>query len=91
MSNLWDLSHIQPETRLVLAGDTIPAMFWNGVRERGPRTWLRQKELGIWRSWSWTQTGDAVREIAGVVAGTIQDTEWDGTYSQHGAAAGAYR
>jgi hypothetical protein len=26
-----------------------------------------------------------------VVAGTIQDTEWDGTYSQHGAAAGAYR
>ena len=34
---------------------------------------------------------EAVREIAGVVAGTIQDTEWDGTYSQHGAAAGAYR
>ena len=34
---------------------------------------------------------EAVREIAGVVAGTIQDTEWDGTYSQHGGAAGAYR
>jgi len=26
---------------------------------------MRQKELGVWRSWSWQQTGDAVREIAG--------------------------
>jgi hypothetical protein len=31
MSNLWDLSQIQPETRVVLEGDTIPAMFWNAV------------------------------------------------------------
>jgi long-chain acyl-CoA synthetase len=26
---------------------------------------MRQKELGIWRSWSWAQTAAAVREIAG--------------------------
>ncbi len=26
---------------------------------------MRQKELGIWRAWSWTRAGDAVREIAG--------------------------
>lgn len=65
MSNLWDLSHIQPETRVVLDGDTIPAMFWNGVQQRGAQVWMRQKHLGIWRSWSWTQTGEAVREIAG--------------------------
>ena len=65
MHALWDLSHIQPETRVVLEGDTIPAMFWNGVRDRGPRVWMRQKHLGIWRSWTWTQTGEAVREIAG--------------------------
>jgi long-chain acyl-CoA synthetase len=65
MSNLWDLSHIQPETRIVLDGDTLPAMFWNGVRQRGPQVWLRQKKLGIWRSQSWTQTGEAVAEIAG--------------------------
>ncbi|MEY2735472.1 MAG: hypothetical protein RLZ58_881, partial [Pseudomonadota bacterium] len=64
MSNLWDLSHIQPETRVVLEGDTIPALFWNGVRQRGDAVWLRQKDLGIWRSWTWTQTADAVREIA---------------------------
>ncbi len=64
MSYLWDLSHIQPETRVVLEGDTIPAMFWNGVKSRGPAVWMRQKDFGIWRSWTWSQTGEAVREIA---------------------------
>lgn len=63
MSNLWDLSHIQPETRVVLDGETIPAMFWNAVDQRGPNVWLRQKDFGIWRSWTWTQVGQAVREI----------------------------
>jgi long-chain acyl-CoA synthetase len=65
MRKLWDLTHIQPETRTVLEGDTIPAMFWNAVAQRGPRVWMRQKDLGIWRSWTWTQAGDAVREVAG--------------------------
>jgi long-chain acyl-CoA synthetase len=65
MSNLWDLSHIQPETRTVLEGETIPAMFWNAVQKRGPNVWMRQKELGIWRSWTWNRTAEAVREIAG--------------------------
>jgi len=64
MSYLWDLSHIQPEPASVLAGETIPALFWNGVRERSPDVWLRQKHLGLWRSWTWEQTGQAVREIA---------------------------
>ncbi|MFW2356950.1 AMP-dependent synthetase/ligase [Hydrogenophaga sp.] len=64
MSNLWDLSGIQPQNKIVLDGETIPALFWNGVKARGPQVWMRQKEFGIWRSWSWTQTGDAVREIA---------------------------
>jgi long-chain acyl-CoA synthetase len=65
MSNLWDLSRIQPNTSVVLEGDTIPAMFWNGVDKRGPQVWMRQKKLGIWRAWTWAQTGEAVLEIAG--------------------------
>ncbi|MDP2023289.1 MAG: long-chain fatty acid--CoA ligase, partial [Hydrogenophaga sp.] len=64
MSYLWDLSHIHPQTEIVLPGDTIPAMFWNAVQKRGPNVWMRQKEFGIWRSWSWNQTAEAVREIA---------------------------
>jgi long-chain acyl-CoA synthetase len=64
MANLWDLSHIQPKLESVLDGDTMPAMFWNAVAKRGDKVWLRQKELGIWRSWTWNQTGQQVREIA---------------------------
>jgi long-chain acyl-CoA synthetase len=65
MSNLWDLSRIQPETRVIVEGETVPALFWNAVAARGPQVWLRQKELGIWRSWTWQQVGQAVREVAG--------------------------
>ncbi|RZJ57652.1 MAG: long-chain fatty acid--CoA ligase, partial [Acidovorax sp.] len=65
MSNLWDLDHIQPAGTDVLAGSTISAMFWNAVALRGPAVWMRQKELGIWKSWTWDQTAEAVREIAG--------------------------
>ncbi len=34
-------------------------------RSAAPQVWMRQKELGIWRAWTWAQTGEAVREIAG--------------------------
>ena len=69
MSTLWDLSGIQPKTEIVLPGETIPALFWNGVKARGPQVWMRQKDYGIWRTWSWDQTGEAVREIAnGLIA-----------------------
>ena len=64
MSNLWDLSHIQPRMDSVLDGDTIPALFWNAVQSRGPNVWLREKDLGIWRSWTWRASGEAVAEIA---------------------------
>jgi long-chain acyl-CoA synthetase len=65
MSNLWDLSHIQPNPNIVMPGETVGAMFWNAVAQRGPNVWMRQKKLGIWRSWTWDQTALAVREIAG--------------------------
>jgi long-chain acyl-CoA synthetase len=65
MSQLWDLSNIKPNRDIVLAGETIPALFWNAVKERGPTVWLRQKHLGLWRSWTWNQSADAVREISG--------------------------
>jgi long-chain acyl-CoA synthetase len=64
MSQLWDTSSIQPCNDIVMAGETIPAMFWNAVAKRGPNVWMRQKHLGLWRSWTWNQTADAVREIA---------------------------
>lgn len=69
MSNLWNLSAIAPRTEIVLAGDTIPEMFWNAVAQRGPKVWLRQKDLGLWRSWTWDQAAQAVCEIGhGLIA-----------------------
>jgi long-chain acyl-CoA synthetase len=63
MSYLWDLSSIQPQPSVVMQGDTIPAVFWNAVEARGSNVWMRQKDFGIWRTWSWNETGTAVREI----------------------------
>ncbi len=64
MSNLWDLSSIKPGDEMMVDGDTLPAMFQCAVKKRGDQVWMRQKELGIWRSWSWNQTDAAMREIA---------------------------
>ncbi len=44
-------------------GDTVPTMFWHAVTTRGGKTALRQKQLGIWRSLSWKEFGDAAREV----------------------------
>ena len=64
-AGLWDLDHLQPRQNIAIPGDTIPAMFWNAAKARADEVWMRQKQLGIWRSWTWQQTADAVREIAG--------------------------
>ena len=64
MSGLWDLGNIKPNFDILLPGDTLPAIFWNAVAKRGPNVWMRQKHLGLWRSWTWNQTGTAVSEIA---------------------------
>lgn len=65
MTQLWDLSGIKPNLDIVMPGETIPAMFWNAVKQRGPNVWMRQKHLGLWRTQTWDQTAQAVREIAG--------------------------
>ena len=65
MTQLWDLKAIKPNNDILVAGETVPAIFWNAVKLRGPNVWMRQKQLGIWRSWTWDQTATAVREIAG--------------------------
>ena len=63
MSYLWDLSHLQPRSDIVVPGETMPAVFWNAVAQRGDKVFMRQKQLGIWQQWSWRRTAQAVREI----------------------------
>ena len=64
MPNLWNIDRLQPGPDRTVPGDTLPAMFWHAVAARGDRTWLRQKDLGLWRCWSWNDAADAVREVA---------------------------
>lgn len=64
MSKLWDLHHIQPRTDIVVPGETMSAVFWNAAKQRRGRVFMRQKQLGLWREWTWDETAQAVREIA---------------------------
>ena len=49
--------------------DTVPQMFWLRVKEEGNKVMMRQKDLGIWRAYSWQQVGAIVAEIgAGLVS-----------------------
>ncbi|HEV7575861.1 MAG TPA: AMP-binding protein [Caldimonas sp.] len=63
MSNLWDAHLLKPRRDVVIAGETIAAVFWNGAAARAGRVFMREKKLGLWREWTWAKTAAAVREI----------------------------
>ncbi len=49
--------------------DTIPALFALRVKELGDAPMMRQKDLGIWRAYSWNQVAQIAAEIgAGLVS-----------------------
>src|SRR5664279_438724 len=64
MTNLWNVKEYPETLPIKVPGDTIPAIFWNAVKMRGGKMWLREKKLGIWRGWTWDEAGLAVREVA---------------------------
>ena len=47
-----------------LSFETIPELFWQRVSALGDKPMMRQKDLGIWRAYSWNQVGVMVNEIA---------------------------
>ena len=46
------------------AADTFPRLLLHHAQVRGGRTAIREKDLGIWLSWSWQQVADEVRATA---------------------------
>jgi long-chain acyl-CoA synthetase len=64
MSKLWQPQAPARGQGIELPGETVPALFWNAVAQRGERVFLREKKLGIWKSWTWNQVGEAVRDMA---------------------------
>ncbi|WP_341909548.1 AMP-binding protein [Ferrovibrio terrae] len=49
---------IDADILAILERDTLPRYFWRKVGERGDKVALREKDLGIWNSISWTRYGD---------------------------------
>ncbi|HYN28183.1 MAG TPA: AMP-binding protein [Burkholderiales bacterium] len=46
------------------AADTFPKLLLQHARVRPDRVAIREKDLGIWQSWSWSQVADEVRALA---------------------------
>jgi long-chain acyl-CoA synthetase len=46
------------------AADTFPKLLLGHAHMRPDATAMREKDLGIWQSWSWRQVGEQVRDLA---------------------------
>ena len=44
--------------------DTFPALLEHNAQIRGSRPAIREKDLGIWQTWTWRQVRDEVRVMA---------------------------
>ena len=44
--------------------DTFPLLLLQHARKLGNRTAIREKDLGIWQSWTWAQVANEVRALA---------------------------
>ncbi|MGO8918732.1 MAG: AMP-binding protein [Stellaceae bacterium] len=48
--------------------DTIPKLLLDHAAKRGSRPAMREKDLGIWQSWSWAQSAREVQDLANGLA-----------------------
>jgi long-chain acyl-CoA synthetase len=44
--------------------DTFPKLLMHHARVRGERTAIREKDLGIWQTWTWHEYAEEVRALA---------------------------
>jgi long-chain acyl-CoA synthetase len=48
--------------------DTFPKLLMHHARVRGGKPAIREKDLGIWQTWTWGRLADEVRALAGGLA-----------------------
>ncbi len=48
--------------------DTIPKLLIHHAQARGDRPSIREKDFGIWQSWTWSEVRDEVMSLAGGLA-----------------------
>ena len=44
--------------------DTFPRLLFFHAQRRAEKTAIREKEYGIWQTWTWAEAGDNVRALA---------------------------
>ena len=51
---------------LAAAGDfaSVPALLARNVKEYGDRPAYREKEFGIWQSWTWAEAAEEIQNLA---------------------------
>ena len=59
----WEEIHVIATT--ATAGlDSIPKLLARNVAKFGSKTAYREKEFGIWQSWSWAETAEEIKALA---------------------------
>ncbi|HEY5763646.1 MAG TPA: AMP-binding protein [Rhodocyclaceae bacterium] len=53
-----------PDGKHRQALDTFPRLLFFHAQRRAEKTAIREKEYGIWQTWSWAEAGDNVRALA---------------------------
>ncbi|HKX10196.1 MAG TPA: AMP-binding protein [Stellaceae bacterium] len=54
----------RPGPAVEAARDTFPKLLLENARRRGARPAIREKDYGIWQSWSWSQVARQVQDLA---------------------------
>ena len=74
MSSVAELRPVEAEADSPAGGaDTFPKILIENAKHRGVRTASREKDLGIWQSWTWAEVLEEVRALAcGLVARGLQ-------------------
>jgi long-subunit acyl-CoA synthetase (AMP-forming) len=52
--------------------DTFPRLLLHNAKFRADRPAIREKDLGIWQSWSWSQVAEEVRTLSCGLAAQYQ-------------------
>ena len=58
------IADTQRKARMLESTDTFPRLLLHHARERGGWPAIREKDYGIWQTWTWSQAADEVRILA---------------------------
>jgi long-chain acyl-CoA synthetase len=53
-----------PDVATASSPAVLPALLFRNARDLAPRPAIREKDRGIWQTWTWAQAAEQVRELA---------------------------